>query len=540
MRRLRSSLWGFFLLAALHVSPRPPRHLTFTSSWRQTSSGRVARDAAHKHGSIRAQATRILWRSEAGWRRALRMLQELQPDRYDVSRMDWSWWQENIDNSSSKIDVTCQECSHRSCNTMLRSLQNGQSPGCFCNRGVRWSSSEGHARCLELLRSRYGERYDASCMDWSWWQENVCNASSKIDVTCQECGHRSRDTWLMSLQNGQSPGCFCNRGARWSSSEGHARCLELLRSRYGQRYDASCMDWSWWQENVCNASSKIDVTCQECGHRSRDTWLLSLQNGQSPGCFCNRGARWSSREGHARCLEMLRCRYGKKYDARRMDWSWWQENIDNATSKIDVTCQECGHRSRDTMLQSLQGGQSPGCLCSRKTEGKLMQWLLDSFASCTTQVPGCVNPKSQRSLPFDFGLSNGTILIELDGQIGHFGRGWGGAADDGGVPQRDLFKEQWALQEGKTVIRLLQEDVYRDSWNWKGFLTAAIQHAINDSVPCVLTQDALPYRNGIYRKLRRDIPCQVGNFQPTHDVGIPYLAYGAKRASVAWQAQTGR
>ena len=457
MKRSRASLPGFFLLAFLLAAGlQPPRNSNVWSSWRWAggpSWGRVARNAACRRGSsaTKTQATWVRWRSEAGWRRALQILQELQPDRYDARRMDWSWW-----------------------------------------------------------------------------QENICNDTSKIDVTCQECGHRSRDTMLRNLRSGQSPGCFCNGGVRWSSREGHARCLELLRDRHGERYDASRMDWSWWQENICNATSKIDVTCQECGHRSRDTMLGNLRSGQSPGCFCNGGVRWSSREGHARCLELLTNRHGERYDASRMDWSWWHRNIDNANSKIDVTCQECGHRSRDTWLRSLQSGHPPGCLCARKTEGKLMQWLLETFAGCTAQVPGCVNPKTQRSLPFDFGLCNDTVLIELDGAIGHFGRGWGGAADDGGVPRRDLFKEQWALRQGKAVIRLLQADVYMDCWNWKDFLTAAVQHAIRNSDPFVLTQDAPPYRDGIYRKLRQGIPCQVGSFQPTHDVSIPYLAYGAE------------
>ena len=81
-------------------------------------------------------------------------------------------------------------------------------------------------------------------------------------------------------------------------------------------------------------------------------------------------------------------------------------------------------------------------------------------------------------MPFDFGLLNDTLLIELDGTIGHFGRGWGGSEDDAGVPARDRLKEQWAVDSGKVLIRRLQEDVYTDSWNWQEFLTSAIQHAI--------------------------------------------------------------
>ena len=471
----------------------------------------------------------VPWSSREGHARCLAMLKSRYGEQYDASRMDWAWWRNNIKGASSTIDVTCRECGHRSESTTLNRLQSGQSPGCFCKRAVPWSSREGHARCLAMLKSRYGEQYDASRMDWAWWSNNIKGASSTIDVTCRECGHRSEGTTLSSLQSGQSPGCFCNGAVPWSSREGHARCLAMLESRYGEQYDASRMDWAWWSNNIMDALSTIDVMCGECGHRSESTTLNRLQKGQSPGCFCNRAVPWSSREGHARCLAMLKSRYGEQYDASRMDWAWWSNNIMDALSTIDVICGECGHRSESTTLSSLQKGQGPGCLCNRRTEAKLERWLVATFPSgtVTSQVRGCTNPGTQRPLPFDFGLCNDTVLIELDGDIGHFGRGWRrNAADDGGVPQRDLQKELWAMQEGKVVIRLLQEDVYSDSWAWGDFLTSAIQHATCSAQPCVLTQDAAQYEGGIYRKLRADFDCTRGHFLPS---GISYLGYGLAR-----------
>ncbi|CAE7940921.1 unnamed protein product, partial [Symbiodinium necroappetens] len=221
----------------------------------------------------------------------------------------------------------------------------------------------------------------------------------------------------------------------------------------------------------------------------RSTSLDNLRRGHAPGCFCNGGVRWLSREGHARCLSILKLRYGEQYGASNMTWAWWRANIKHQTSKIDVTCKKCGHRSRSTSLVNLQKGRAPGCFCSRKTEAKLRRWLCAKYPdwTITSQVKGCTNPDTQRPLPFDFGLYHDTILIELDGEIGHFGRGWGGVADDGGVPQRDFYKEYWAIQQGKVVVRLLQTDVYHDCWSW---------------------EDAIQYKGGIYRQLRADLDCK--------------------------------
>ena len=471
----------------------------------------------------------VPWSGQAGRARCLAILQERHADQYDASRMDEAWWKQHVVNGSSKADVTCRRCGHRSISTTLGSLQKGCSPGCFCNGGVPWSGQAGRARCLAILQERHGDQYDASRMDEAWWKQHVVNGSSKLDVTCRRCGHRSISTTLGSLQKGCSPGCFCNGGVPWSGQAGRARCLAILQERHGDQYDASRMHEAWWKQHVVNQRSKLDVTCRRCGHRSISTTLGSLQQGCSPGCFCNGAVPWSGRAGHARCLEMLRERHGDQYDASRMDEAWWKQHVVNGSSKLDVTCHRCGHRSISTTLNNMQRACSPACLCSRKTEAKLRQWLVHEVSpTISMQVPGCRNPETNYSLPFDFGLSEENILIELDGEIGHFGRGWAGSEDDGGMPARDFVKEQWAQRNGKTVIRLLQEDVYFDSWDWQVFLKSAIQHAIQNSRPCVLTQDALQYKSGIYRKLRRTISCRAGQFQPTDGASIPYLVYGMR------------
>ena len=470
----------------------------------------------------------VPWSSREGHALCLSMLKGRYGEQYDASRMDWAWWRDNIHGIGSKMDVTCTKCGHRSKSTTLNSLQQDSAPACFCNRGVPWSSREGHALCLSMLKGRYGEQHDASRMDWAWWRDNIHGIGSKMDVTCTKCGHRSKSTTLDSLQSGSAPGCFCNGGVPWSSREGHARCLSMLRRRYGEQYDASRMDWEWWRDNIQGVRSTVDVTCKACAHRSKSTALSNLQSGQAPGCFCNGGVLWSSREGHARCLSMLEGRYGEQYDTSRMDWPWWRDNIQGVRSTVDVTCKACGHRSKSSALFNLQRGQAPGCFCNKKTEAKVRRWLGAKFPdwTITSQVQGCKNPDTQRHLPFDFGLYKDTVLIELDGDIGHFGRGWRGAARDGGVPQRDFQKEYWAMQQHKVVVRLLQTDVYRDCWPWEDFLISAIRHASCVTQPCVLTQDAAQYKGGIYRKLRADFDCKRGHFLPGR---IPYLEYGLAR-----------
>ena len=208
----------------------------------------------------------------------------------------------------------------------------------------QWASVAGRNRALKILKERYGEQYDASDMTREWWTANIKHKTSTVDVTCKKCGHRSRSTSMSNLQSGQAPGCFCNGGVRWSSREGHARFLSILKLRYGEQYDASNMTWAWWRANVKKANSKIDVTCRKCCHRSQSTSLSDLQRGHAPGCFCNGGVRWSSREGHAGCLSILKLRHGEQYDASNMTWAWWRANIRYQTSKVDVAIAQRAHQ----------------------------------------------------------------------------------------------------------------------------------------------------------------------------------------------------
>ena len=210
-------------------------------------------------------------------------------------------------NKRSKLNVACRRCGHRSVSTSLGMLEQGQSPGCFCNRAVPWSGTAGHARCFSILAEGCGDQFDASRMDELWWRKNVKNFSSKVDVTCRRWGHRSVSTSLGMLEQGQSPGCFCNRAVPWSGTAGHARCLSILAEGYGDQFDASRMDELWWRKNVKNKRSKLNVACRRCGHRSVSTSLGMLEQGQSPGCFCNRAVPWSGTTG-ARSLSQHTCR----------------------------------------------------------------------------------------------------------------------------------------------------------------------------------------------------------------------------------------
>jgi very-short-patch-repair endonuclease len=101
--------------------------------------------------------------------------------------------------------------------------------------------------------------------------------------------------------------------------------------------------------------------------------------------------------------------------------------------------------------------------CVNKTETKLNNILIKIYPLLKHQyrVEWC---KNKYPLPFDFVLEDIKIIIELDG-IQHFEQ-----VSNWTPPEKtreiDKYKMLCANQNEFSVIRILQEDVFYDSYNW--------------------------------------------------------------------------
>ncbi|AHC54961.1 putative restriction endonuclease [Tunisvirus fontaine2] len=126
---------------------------------------------------------------------------------------------------------------------------------------------------------------------------------------------------------------------------------------------------------------------------------------------------------------------------------------------------------------------SSGCWCPKckhKTEKKLLGFLEDNFQNPIHQfkVSWCKNPDTDRFLPFDFCISK--TIIELDG-IQHYRqvRNWKSPEEQ---QKSDRYKEECALKNGYSVLRILQDDVWNDKIDWKKLL---LEHVKDYETPVV-------------------------------------------------------
>jgi len=145
--------------------------------------------------------------------------------------------------------------------------------------------------------------------------------------------------------------------------------------------------------------------------------------------------------------------------------------------KYWFNCNKCNNSFESSLGHVTNSGTwCPWCV--NKTEDKLNQILILKYPSLITQFKQdwC---KRIRNLPFDFCIPEYKIIIELDGRQ-HFQQvsNWSNPEEQ---QDNDKFKEKCANDNGYSVIRLLQEDVYNDTYDWFHELSEKIQIILNSN-----------------------------------------------------------
>jgi len=134
------------------------------------------------------------------------------------------------------------------------------------------------------------------------------------------------------------------------------------------------------------------------------------------------------------------------------------------------------HEFESQLRNVVQGNWCPFCI--NKTEQILFDKLQPIYNNLQQQykVDWC---KNITYLPFDFVLEEQKIIIELDGRQ-HFEqvRNWNNPDK---TQERDKYKMKQANNNGYSVIRLLQEDVFYNTYQWLEELKTNIDKIIADS-----------------------------------------------------------
>jgi hypothetical protein len=146
----------------------------------------------------------------------------------------------------------------------------------------------------------------------------------------------------------------------------------------------------------------------------------------------------------------------------------------NSNMKIWFIC-DFGHPDFETVVQSVNQLNTWCPLCVNKTQSKLHFFLKQLFEVIFDKgVDWCINPETDRPHRFDFRLELYKIINELDGNqhfedIDH----WDSKVEK--VVADDVYKMKRALENGYSIIRIYQTDVWFDRNNWQENLLQVIK-----------------------------------------------------------------
>jgi very-short-patch-repair endonuclease len=211
---------------------------------------------------------------------------------------------------------------------------------------------------------------------------------------------------------------------------------------------------------LLNTKEKFIFDC-ECGHEFNKSLCGINDNGWCG--YCSNPPKFLCNDTQCKnCFDKSFASHEKsKYWNIKNDIKP-REIFKSANKKYSFICEK-NHEFESSPNNIINGRWCPNCV--NKTEQKLYEQLIKIYKTLGKQlrVEWCKN-KNNKYLPFDFVLEEHKIIIELDGlqhfeQISH----WLSPKERQCL---DKYKMDVANKNGYSVIRILQEDVYEDKYDW--------------------------------------------------------------------------
>ena len=170
-------------------------------------------------------------------------------------------------------------------------------------------------------------------------------------------------------------------------------------------------------------------------------------------------------------------KFEESFASNPMSEYWSKENKDEDGNYIEpryihkksgleflFICIKCNNKFKKSCAK-ISNGEWCG-ICKNKTEQKLYEFIIIHYRTIHQyKQDWCINEETNKHLPFDFCLEKLNIIIELDGRQ-HFIQvsNW---TNPEYAQKRDKYKMKCANDNGYSVIRILQEDVWDDKYDWK-------------------------------------------------------------------------
>jgi very-short-patch-repair endonuclease len=282
---------------------------------------------------------------------------------------------------------------------------------------------------------------------YNYSKVNYINAKTKITIICREHGEFYQ-TPSNHLSNFNCQKCAKNFKLDTDSF------IEKAKSIHKNKYDYS-------KVNYINTDTQIIIICKEHGEF---TQIPDFHINRKCGCpKCSNNVKLDISEFIEKATKI----HGNKYDYSKVIY------LNNYTSII-IICKKHGEFLQKPFVHLLSHG-CPSCI--NKTEYKFYEKIKEFYPTIKRQykVEWC---KNKFCLPYDFAIEELKIIVELDGEQ-HFTQVSNWTSPETQI-EKDKFKTDCANQNNYSVIRLLQDDVSKDKFDWLTEIQLSVSKIINE------------------------------------------------------------
>lgn len=361
---------------------------------------------------------------------------ETHGEKYDYS-------QSNYIKSSVKINIVCKT------HGLFSQLPSLHMYGSGCKKCADELNTKKRIKSLvefiDEANKVHNNKYDYS-------QTIYKSSHDKIKIICKEHGEFLQQT---DAHIRQKQGCpICGKIKQvLKRTKTLEKFIEDSVKLHGNKYDYS-------KCNYINDNSKITIICKEHGMFEQEA-TNHLQ-----GKGCNKCADIIRALKKSKSIDKFildaKNIHGDKYEYKNVIYK-------NSTSYVLVTCKK-HYDFKITPSNLLRGKGCP--LCVNKGETKVFENLITLYPSIkyNCSFDWCKNIKC---LPFDFVIPEYKIIIELDG-CQHFKQISNWECPDKQLTN-DKYKEKCANENGFSLIRLLQKDIFFDNYYWLKELLETIE-----------------------------------------------------------------
>jgi very-short-patch-repair endonuclease len=363
-----------------------------------------------------------------------------------------------------------------------------------------------HGTYFKLLKCIYSD------YDWLPWKFKVTsdnfwekkeNHKIYTEWLFNELGYKNMEDWY-NLSNQL---VFDNYGCGLLSGYYNLSCHKLLENVYS---DYKWLQWkfnsvpnNFWKD-LNNHKLYLEWLFEELGYNSMEDWY-----GISQEIIYRNFGRGLIKLHNSSPQQLLKCIYP---DYEWIPWKFksvgpkFWDDLNNHKLYMEWLFEELGYNSmedwygisqdlitknRGCGLINLHYNGSPSLMVKTiysgykwedsrfncyKGEVFLHNYLLTLNFQIQTQCKfnWCKNELTNKYLPFDFGIEELKILIELDGRQ-HFEQLYNWDSPEL-TRKRDNIKMNKAIENGYTIIRLLWDDVYYNKNNWKEKLSIMFKY----------------------------------------------------------------